>query len=142
MWLEGEITGIYKKRICSTFLYFSIFVTVTARKTWWLKHDQESLLTLSRRLQPAGDKDLCSSARSSVYPVMNQAGVQWHIETKRQGHQKKRYVSNKNHLNVIQFFPFQGQVLRTCGYHTIKRTIPVMGYWMGVGIVTQGAYHL
>jgi len=38
-------------------------------------------LILSGRLKPAGDQDLCSAARSSVDPVMNQAAVQWRIQT-------------------------------------------------------------
>jgi len=53
-------------------------------------------LTLSGGLQPAGDQGLFSAAWSSVGPVMNQAGLQWRIETKGEGHQKEGYVWYKN----------------------------------------------
>jgi len=86
----------------------------------------------SGRLQPAGDQDRCSAARSNIEPVRNQDGSQWRTEARGKGHREEGYVSNKSYLIMIYFFPFQGQILKTRGYWWLhhQEENPVMGYWM------------
>jgi len=73
------------------FSFFYIFFVTGIRQSLVAEARKRvaTRLTLSGRLQTAGDQDVCSAARSSVDPVMNQAGLEWRIETKDRDIRKK-----------------------------------------------------
>jgi len=105
MWLKVKLLDLHKEKDVFHFMIiFSFFVVVTGLpQSLATTLKIAPRLTLSDRLQAAGEQDLCSTSRSSVDPVTNQAGSQWRIETKGKGHQKEGYVSMKKSLNMIYF---------------------------------------
>jgi len=109
MWLKMKLLEFHKlKDVFQVMIFVSIFFAVTGLpQSLATTLKIAPRLTLSGRLEPAGDQDLYSTARSSFDPVMNQAGLQWRIEKKGKGHQKEGYVSNKKCLNMIYFLYFR-----------------------------------